>query len=146
MRPAEFGGLLAKITEPGELLHAMGGAGRTAATKIARRDLGHDRAFSGLRRRVVLGSGYDFEDDAVVLHMRPKGLWMLAGTGRHRQGTIRPRKGKRAVVTPKGLRAQSHYTPSRGLRTVDDALNEMRETVPVAAIKAMAANIRKAGL
>lgn len=119
----------------------MGAAGKESATKAATRDLGPDQAFSGMRRKVKLASGYDIDGDDVTLHLRPKGLWKLASDGRRRQGTIRPRRGKRAVMTPKGLRSLSHYTPSRGLDTVDDAIDDMRRTVPIAAAKALAINI-----
>ena len=148
MQPSAFGAQLSTIVGTSSLTtvqHAMGAAGKESATKAAVRDLGGDRAMSGLRRKVALSSGYDLEGDNVIVHLRPKGLWMLANTGRHKQGVIRPRKGKKAVRTPMGLRRTSHYTPSRGLHTVDDAIEDMTKTVPVAAAKAVAANIRNAG-
>lgn len=113
----------------------MGQAGKESATKAARRDLGPDQAFRNMRRKVKLASGYDLDGDDVVLHLRPKGLWKLANDGRRRQGTIRPRRGHKAVRTPQGIRSMSHYSPSRGLGTVDDAIDDMRRTVPIAAAK-----------
>jgi hypothetical protein len=135
------------LDRPGQdrILHAIGGAGKKAALDAAARDLGADRAFSGLRRRAPLNAGYDLEADSVTVHLRPKGLWMLATTGRRRQGTILPRRrpGRRrgAVRTPQGLRALSHYSASRGLGTVDDAVTAMRTDCPRAAAEALADRI-----
>lgn len=140
MRPTEFGDRLSTLVKPSSLAriqHAMGKAGKESATKAAKRDLGPDQAFSNMKRKVKLASGYDLDGDDVILHLRPKGLWKLATDGRRRQGTIYPKRGHSAVRTPRGFRSLSHYSPSRGLHTVDDAIDDMRRTVPVAAAKAL---------
>lgn len=149
--PTEVGLKLTQLVSSSSLdrvLHAMGGAAKKAAADAVKADLGSDLRMSGIRSKAKLTSGYDLERDGVVVHLRPKGLWVLADGGRRKQGTIRPRKkgGKKAVrVAPgkKGFRAYSHYTPSRGLGTVGDAVERMNRDVPIAAAKAMATNIGK---
>lgn len=144
MTPTQFGARLITLTDQKALervQHAMGGAGKKAATDAATADLGADLHMSHLRSKAKLAAGYDLIEDGVIVRLRPKGLWSLADRGRRRQGTIRPRKGHRAVRTPQGFRAFSHYTPSRGLHTIEDALKIMEVEVPKAAAKAMVENI-----
>lgn len=148
--PREFGVKLTKLTDKpavARVQHAMGAAAKKAATKAVTKDLGADLRMSNMRGKAKLSSGYDLDTAGATAHLRPKGLWNLADKGRRRQGTIRPRKkgGKKAVtVAPgkKGIRAYSHYTPSRGLGTVDDAIDLMRVDVPKAATKVVTDNIR----
>ena len=138
--PSAVGRTLITLTNERSLesiSHAMGLAGKKAASDAAKADLGNDLRMSNMGASAKLSSGYDIKGDTVLLHLRPAGLWSLADKGRRRRGTIRPRKGH-ALRTPKGPRALSSYRPSRGLHTIDDAVEIMRTEVPKAADKAVA--------
>jgi hypothetical protein len=140
-----FGAKLEKIVSPGTLervMNAGGMAGKKAALEAATRDLGGDRAMSGLRRKVPLGAGFDRTGGtAVVVNFRPAGLWRLASQGRTSSGGIRPRGGRRSggkrALAGNGFGpvAASNYGPSRGLDTFDDAVNDARREVPRAATR-----------
>jgi hypothetical protein len=137
--PSAVGRTLITLTNPKSLeqiSHAMGLAGKKAASDAAKADLGSDLRMSNLGKSAKLSSGYDIKADVVLLHLRPAGLWNLADKGRRRSGTIRPRK-RRALRTPQGARALSSFRPSRGLHTIDDALKIMATEVPKAADKAV---------
>lgn len=125
------------------LQHAVGQFAKAEALKAAGRDLGADRAFSGWRRKVSLGAGYDL-GRPVVVNLRPAGLWTLAETGRRRTRKITPRDG-RALRTPKGLRRSSTSRPSRALRTVTAVERNIRDGIERAAAQGMNDIIRKAG-
>jgi len=117
--------------------HAMGQAGKKVALEQFERDLGADRSFSGMRRKVKLGAGYD-TGTPVVLNMRPAGLVLLADKGRQRSGKIMlRRRGKaRALKVPgtKG-RGSSRYGPTRGFDTVTKIENKLSTEVPKAVEK-----------
>jgi hypothetical protein len=143
---AAFGAKIEKITDPAGLrriVEAGGRAGKEAALEAASRDLGGDRAFSGFRRKVALGAGYDRSGPtSVVINFRPAGLWMLATRGRTSSGVIRPRKGKQALVGREfGPVAASRYGRSRGLGTYDDAVKKSQTTVPKAAARQFFAEV-----
>jgi hypothetical protein len=125
------------------LQHAVGQFAKTEALDQAARDLGADRAFSGWRRKVALGAGYDL-GTPVVINLRPAGLWSLAETGRRRTKKIKPRNG-RAVRTPKGLRKSSTSRPSRALRTISTVEQNIGNGIERAAADGMNDVIRKAG-
>lgn len=121
------------------LQHAIGQFGKEEAIKTAQRDLGSDRSFSGLKRKVRLGAGYDL-GEPVVLNLRPRGLWVLAEKGRRRSGNITPRRrrkgrgGRRtALRTPQGFRATSSYGPTRGHKTIRDTVKGIRRGIVRAA-------------
>jgi len=125
---------------------AGGMAAKKASLEAVSRDLGSDRSFSGLRRRAPLGVGFDHVGgSAVRMNYRPAGLWRLAEEGRRSQGTIVPRRrgGKRALLTPHGPRALSHYSSSRGLGTFSDAVDESRREAPKAAFRQFQTEIAK---
>lgn len=132
--------------------HAMGAAGKSSALDAAATDLGPDRAMSRFRRKVALGAGYDV-GDPVVVNLRPEGLWILANDGRRRSGEIRPRRARRggnrkprgrAAVGGDGrFVAVARYRPSRGLRTIDDALELMDDRVPTAVGAAIDSKLRR---
>lgn len=107
------------INDREPMQHAMGQAGKKATFDELQSDLGPDRGFSGLRRKVKLGAGYDVGAN-VVLNLRPAGLWVLLDKGRRRSKTIRPRKkgGAKALITPYGYRASAKSTPSKGKKTL----------------------------
>lgn len=153
---ADFGRRLSSVVDgsaSARIAAKAGMAAKEAAIDAASRDLGGDRAFSGFRRRVPLGAGFDDAGEGqVVVNFRPAGLWRLAESGRQRSGKIYPRAGARkggrvvkgrALRTPRGFRASSSYSRSRGLGTVDDAVAEARREVPKAAAKQLSAEIRK---
>lgn len=138
--------LAAAVDVDDEVAHAIGAAGKRSALDAAESDLGSDRKFSGLRggRGAALSAGYDV-GDPVVVNLRPEGLWTLADRGRRRSGDIRPKPGRRgggnrrprgraAVGRRGGSRfvAVGRYRPSRGLSTIDDAVDDMDRTVPAA--------------
>jgi hypothetical protein len=133
---------LEKLTDP-SILHRVvqqaGLAGKKAALEAAARDLGGDRAMSGLRRKAALGAGFDRTGATeVTINFRPAGLWILASRGRTTSGDINPRKrgGRRALAGGGfGPVARSRYGPSRGLDTFDDAVKTAQRDVPRAAFK-----------
>lgn len=123
------------------LQHAGGAAAKEASLDEAARDLGADRAFSGFRRRNArLGAGYDVEPDATYINLRPKGLWVLANTGR-RAGNqrIAPRKrgGAKALKTPWGPRASVKPSNWRGFGTLKRAEDRFDTEVPEAVEREM---------
>lgn len=153
MEPSEFVARLERLVDNealGRVQHAMGMAAKDHVLDAARRTLGADLKFSGMaarKPRAKLGAGYDIEtDETVTLKLRPAGLWFLANDGRHGTKPIRPRKGHTALLTPHGYRALSTSTPSRGLGTLDMALDGLEAVTVKAATAALASNIAKAGL
>jgi hypothetical protein len=139
---AAFGNKVEKILDKGSLsriVNAGGMAGKKAALEAAARDLGGDRAFSGMRRKAPLGAGFDHSGGTqVTLNFRPAGLWRLASQGRRSSGVINARKrgGKRALAgSGFGPVARSRYGRSRGLDTYDDAVRKSQTEVPKAAFK-----------
>lgn len=141
---------IATIVDPQavkRMLNAGGRAGKEAALKAAEADLGGDRAFSGMRRKVPLGAGFDDAGGTQVeINFRPAGLWRLAQAGRRSSGTIRPRRrgGRRALLTPAGPRASSSYGPSRGLGTFDTAVDRAQREVPKAAVQQFQTEVARA--
>jgi hypothetical protein len=119
------------------MARAGGMAGKKAGLDAARDDLGGDRAMSNLKRgRAALNVGFD-EMGGTSVRINFRGPWKLADEGRRASGTIRPRRGRRALRMPDGsFRARSRYTPSRGLNTLKDAVNKAQREVPKAAAKA----------
>lgn len=110
---------------------AAGMAAKAATLAQVERDLGSDRRFSNMRRKVQLGTGFDITNDAETVQMnyRPGGLFLLAERGRIRSGDIRPRRGRpgrngrpAALRTPYGYLRSSSFRPSRGLRTLTNAI------------------------
>lgn len=153
---ADFGRRLSTLTDSaatGRIANKAGMAGKKAAMDAAADDLGGDRAFSGMRRRVQLSAGYDDAGQGrVQINFRPVGLWKLAEAGRRRSGPIYPRAGSRkglgvtkgrAVRTPEGPRARSSFKPSRGLNTFSDAVKDARREVPKAAAEQFRDEIRR---
>lgn len=168
-----FAHRLEQVTDPDALrriVTAGGRAGKEAAEDVARRDLGGDRAFSGLRRKVPLNATARNEGDSLVrIGFSPAGLWMLAEKGRTKSGQIWRRgqrttksgrvvsfRGKRssatsfaegehapAVLTPYGPRARSSYKRSRGLNTFTDAVKQAQREVPKAAAKRFTQEVAK---
>jgi hypothetical protein len=146
---AAFGAKLERITNPAILarvVEAGGKAGKEAALEAASRDLGGDRAFSGMRRKAPLGAGYDKSGaTSVTINFRPAGLWRLASQGRSSSGVIRPLKGKRALAgNGFGPVRSSRYGRSRGLNTFDDAVKKAQTTVPKAAARQFFAGVGRA--
>jgi hypothetical protein len=120
-----------------------GAAGKESAHDAAAAKLGGDRAMSGFKRgRVRLGARYDERAGAAVdVNLTPKGGWVLADEGRRGvAGPMKPivprkRSGAKALSTPWGPRASVRSSRSRGLGVVDDAVSNMRTTVPRAAFR-----------
>lgn len=129
-------------------------AGKDAAFDAARDRLGLDRAMSNFKSgRVRLGARYEQGPVAtqVVIDHRPGGLWILAESGRKREGTIYPRNGRRkgtgtrpgrSVNTPFGPRASSSFGRSRGTGLLRKAAALERAAIPEAAFKQLQAEIR----
>lgn len=126
------------------LQHAIGQFGKETALDEVQRALGNDRQFSGLRRKVALGAGYD-TGTPVVLNLRPAGLWFLAEDGRKRRKRIFPRKrdGRQAVLTPRGPRAYSTSGPSRGHKTLTRTIDGIEKNILKAADKGLSEVINK---
>lgn len=144
----DFAARMLKITDPSALtrINRMAGfAGKQSALEAASDSLGGDRRFSGFRRKVALSAGFDtVSATQVQINFRPAGLWVLADKGRRSSGTIRPRRGKRAVLTPYGPRATSSYGPSRGLNTYENAVKDAETTVPKAAFRQFQVEVGRA--
>ena len=105
---------------------AAGLAGKTASLAAAAAALGGDRAFSGLRRKVALGVGFDQTGGSMIqINFRPAGIWKLAESGRRGGKEIRPRKAK-ALMTPHGPRARSTTGAWGGKGTFTDAVKLAR--------------------
>lgn len=145
----DFGRRLESLVD-GPVMQRMaakgGAAGKRVALEAVSKDLGSDRAFSGMRRRTGLSAGYDNQGGGVVaINFRPAGLWKLAEDGRNKSGKIKPRArgGKKAVMTPRGPRRSSTYGPSRGLGTFTDAVHDAQREVPKAAHEQFVAEIRR---
>jgi hypothetical protein len=128
------------------LQHAVGGFAKEEALDAVRRDLGGDMAFSGWRRKVKLGAGYDI-GKPVILNLRPAGMWFLAEDGRKRSKKFGPKRrgGKKAVLTPRGPRANSTSTRSRGLNTLTDTQQAIERGIVKAAEQGMNEIIVKGG-
>jgi len=140
---------------------AGGMAAKDAALTAIVETLGPDRAMSNFRSgRVKLTAGFDVLPSGTQLRVnhRPGGLWSLADEGRHSSGAIYPRNGenrnrkaralkrgdalsRRAVMTPRGPRALSHFGPSRGSATFRKAAARERAAVPKAAHEALQAEL-----
>lgn len=129
-------------TEP--MQHAIGQFAKETALDGAAKDLGADRSFSGWRRKVALGAGYDL-GTPVVLNLRPAGMWFLAEDGRKRNKRIYPKKrgGKKAVMTPRGPRAYSTSKRSKGLGTITDVERAIDKGIVKAAEKGLNEMTRK---
>lgn len=140
------GDLRTLLDQAEPLQHAVGQFGKETATDVVQRQLGADRSLSGMRRRVRLSAGYD-TGSPVVLNLRPAGLWTLADKGRRRRGKITPRRrgGFVAVMTPRGPRASSSSTPSRGLNVVRDTERDIDAGVERAAADALGDLIARKG-
>lgn len=142
----DFGNRISKIVDPApvaRIMLAAGMAGKVAATEAAASDLGGDRAFSGLGRRVSLSAGFDdVGTSQIQLNFRPAGLWMLAERGRRAGKTIVPRRA-RALSTPQGPRARSTTGGWGGKGTYTRAVRDARIVVPRAAFKAFQLEVAK---
>lgn len=124
---------------------AAGLRGKKAATTVTKRRLGSDMAMSNFMprgRKVPARLGFDPRSDGVDFNFRPKGVWVLANSGRKRAGFIESESG-RALTLPDGFRAYSAYYPSRGTGVLGRARGEVEDTVPSAAFKALQQEIRK---
>lgn len=152
----DFGKRVSKIVDPAvvkRIVMAGGLAGKEAALDAASKDLGGDRAFSGLRRKVSLGAGFDDVGNSQIrINFRPAGLWKLAESGRRAGKPIYPRGGSRrgkgviygrAVSTPQGPRARSTTGAWGGKGTFTDAVRDARVKVPRAAFKQFQAEVRR---
>jgi hypothetical protein len=141
-----FGNRVSKIVDPAVLkrvILAGGMAGKKAALDAASRDLGGDRAFSGLGRKVSLSAGFDDVGSTQIrLNFRPAGLWKLAERGRRAGKPIYP-KSKQAVLTPQGPRARSTTGHWGGKDTYSDAVKDAKREVPKAAFKAFQFEVAK---
>lgn len=132
-----------------DVRHAMGAAAKKSFLDSAKRDVGADLKLSGLRGRTVkIGAGYDLEaDGSVWLNMRPKGLIVLVSDGRKRTTKITPRSRRRRRGGRSALKFAGRYAatsmsrPSRGLDTYNDAVTDMRRSVPAAAARALAGKL-----
>lgn len=114
-------------------LRRVGGdAGEKAALKAAAKDLGSDRAFSGMKRRIPLNATTELVGNTVRVNLSPRGLWDLASKGRRSSGRPIVAKGG-ALATPYGPRRSVRSSRSRGLGTVDEAEKQI-ETDAVKAI------------
>ena len=138
---------LTAIFEQSEpLQHAIGQFGKEEAIDVIQRALGSDQAFSGLRRRVKLGAGYDI-GKPVVLNLRPVGLWFLADEGRKRSKKVYPRRrgGKQAVLTPDGPKAWFQSGRSRGHKVLVKTEKNIEAGIVDAAEKGLDKMIQGAG-
>lgn len=140
-------GKLLDNSEP--LQHALGQFGKETALEEAQRSLGSDKQFSGMKRKVRLGAGYDM-GTPVVLNLRPGGLWILADEGRKRSGEIRPKRRRRtssgrppALRTPRGIRSSSRYRPTRGLDTIRNVMKTLDKGIEGAALKGVSKMMEK---
>lgn len=142
----DFGARIARITDPaamGRVTLAAGMAAKTAALAAAAADLGSDRSFSGLGRKVPLGAGFDEVSWSMIrLNLRPAGLWKLAESGRRGGKVIRPRRAG-ALSTPQGPRASSTVGAWGGKGTYSSAVRAARVAVPKAAFKAFQVEVAK---
>jgi len=149
----DFAQRVASLTD-GDVLNRMadkgGTAGKKAGLERARRDLGADLAFSGWRRKVKLGIGWDRSGvGRVVINYRPAGIWVIADEGRRGGKQIKPRRGRepsapphpKAVRTPQGFRARSTVGAWGGKGTLKDAIAAARREVPRAAAEQFRAEI-----
>lgn len=152
---------LATATDPAAMKRigsAAGFAAKDAALAAAAKDLGGDRAMSGLKKgKSPLRAGWRSSGPSEVT-IRHTGPWRLADEGRKTSGMIYPRdknrkasrrgtarqlRTGRAVLTPWGPRAASRYGPSKGLDTLKEAVEAERKVVPPAAAKAVQAEIAR---
>lgn len=142
----DFGNRVGQIVDPAtvkRILLAGGMAGKKVALEAAASDLGADRAFSGLGRRVSLSAGFDDAGSTQIkLNLRPKGLWMLAERGRRPGKPILPKRAL-ALNTPEGPRAASTTGAWGGKGTYTDAVNDARREVPKAAAKQFRVEVAK---
>lgn len=121
------------------LLMAAGMKAKEIAEDEVARDFGQDMRMSGIRSKAKLSTGFDIEGDAVIMHLRPKGLWNLANFGRqnrkvkrdriyaskapNRSGRAGRKSNARALKTPYGYRysVRLSTTPGHGTtKRVDD--------------------------
>lgn len=142
----DFGNRVSKIVDPavvGRIVLAAGMAGKAAALEAAASDLGGDRAFSGLGRKVALSAGFDDVGGSQIrLNFRPAGLWKLAEAGRRPGKAILPRRAK-ALTTPEGLRSRSTTGAWGGKGTYTKAVRTARVVVPKAAFKQFQVEVAK---
>jgi hypothetical protein len=111
--------LEAKLTSP-EAVRRLKREGIKAATDAAQ-DVGHRHRLRNWQgRRLDAHEG----NDAAEL----TGPWRLFDEGRKSRGEITPRG--RALSTPEGPRAGSHYGPSRGIGVYRDASHAAQAKVP----------------
>jgi hypothetical protein len=133
----DWGARASKLGSPAiykKVARAGGMAGKESALEAASRDLGGDRAFSGMRRKVKLGVGFDQTGPTeITINFRPGGLWTLAQQGRRSSGPIRPKRKRALVGRAFGPVGASRFGPSRGLGTFTDAVTVAKKRVPKAA-------------
>jgi len=122
----------------------VGARSKGAVNDAATATLGADKAMSNFRKgRVRLGVGYDRTARGLVLNLRPRGLWVLAESGRRHAGVIRPKRGHRALMTPQGPRRSSRYGPSRGKRSITVAERNVQRVAGPATDEAIARELAK---
>lgn len=150
-----FGNRIGRITDPGAIKRvtlAAGMAGKTAVFGAAADDLGPDRAFSGLGRKVSLSAGFDVvSPTSIKLKFRPPGLWKLAESGRRGGYAIRPRRRlggegsghAPALRTPDGWRAATVGGAWGGKGTFTSAVRAARVAVPRAAFRQFQIEVRR---
>lgn len=151
----DFGRRISKLADPEAVKRvamAAGFAAKDAAIEVAERDLGSDRSFSGLKRKVPLGAGFDVVGwSQIRLNLRPAGLWKLAESGRRKGVPIRPKSRRaakspphaKAVLTPEGWRARSTTGAWGGKGTFTAAVRKARVEVPKAARKQFRLEVAK---
>lgn len=135
------------------IVRHAGLAAKKAGLSVLEAKLGSDRAMSNFRNgNTKLGLGFDQNGWELHLNHRPRGLWLLADSGRKRSGGIYPRSGRRrnhtpvpgrAVLTPFGPRAGSSFGPSRGTGVFKMAAAREREAAPKAAWEQLQAELRR---
>jgi len=124
----------------------VGNVTKRAALRGPESTLGPDRAMSHFRGgHKALRAGYDLISEGILLRFKPVGLWLLADRGRRSSGTIRPKRksGHKALATPEGARARSHYGPSRGLHTYAISNEAVRVVAGPAADAAIARELAR---
>jgi hypothetical protein len=138
-----WGAKLATTLDPkavARITRDVGMMAKKEATSAAHRSLGADAAmsnFKGGKKRLTAG----FDEDGSKVTVNFRGPWALADKGRKRSGVIKPKKGRRAVMTPYGPRAYSRYGPSRGLNTLENASDAIRREAGQVAFKQLQSEI-----
>jgi hypothetical protein len=127
------------------IVFKAGMTGKKGALLAVAHDLGSDRRFSGMRRKVSLNVGFDpIGVDKVELKLRPAGLWKLAQAGRRGSKRVGSTRRRGPFRTPHGFRAAFESRPSRGLHTIDSAARDGSRGAGLAADRATQAEIRRA--